>query len=278
MFNGNIFVVTAIPRSGHTAFCYWLAAQQRNDCNYLPDNKLQNFTHRGYTYHANEYAAYFILENEQPQFLPRTIDEINKILMNDGIVIFDRQNYPVVQHTTIPKDLANYKWHDIIFMRDCYNNFASLAKFLKNQKGLHKYQKYWIEHAKEVCGQTKTINNENITFVSYNKWSHSTRERIQINNHLGTFFTDQYIDRVSPNGNGSSFDGHSFDKMARMMEVHTRHWDMHDKSIYLDFVNNQEMVDLNYQLFKLRAPDYLGHLNPWWYRTYRKYKTWKKES
>lgn len=166
------------------------------------------------------------------------------------------------QYDKIGKPLNAY---NLLILRDPYNLFASSLKKKKNwinsgrSKPGDRYDvstetwiSVWKRFAKEFIGETEHLkmrNREKIC-VSFDKWFLDKEYRESISKSLNLEFTDRWKNKVTGHGEGSSFDGVSFDGKGSNMNVMNR-WKKYTDSVEMKKVlGDKKIRELTIEIFE----------------------------
>ncbi len=71
----------------------------------------------------------------------------------------------------------------------------------------------------------------------------------EISTFLGKKFTDAGLNRISPKGRGSSFDGMDYQSLAQEMGVLNRWQKIRDTDIFEKLINDDELNELSNEIF-----------------------------
>jgi hypothetical protein len=105
----------------------------------------------------------------------------------------------------------------------------------------------WKDYARECAGDTNLLPDK--TIVIFNKWFSDESYRRTVSNSLGIKYIEDSRERMTPEGNGSSFDGMSKNGAASTMTVNHRYQHyMNDASFWKRLVD-PELIDLYLRIF-----------------------------
>jgi hypothetical protein len=142
---------------------------------------------------------------------------------------------------------------DLIILRDPYNLFASRMRSGIGGVTQRAVLRIWKQHAREVLGIRRYLDSGRVA-ISYNRWVADRSYRRRLAAALGLAFTDAGRERVPATGNGSSFDGLSYDGRAQAMRTHERwrHFE-HDRDFTALF--DDEVHELSRRIFGTCEPE-----------------------
>lgn len=134
---------------------------------------------------------------------------------------------------------------NILIIRDPFNFFASRLKRLDALPGVKDLQ--WIAHnwkllAKEALDLNANPEPEKIV-ASYNRWAKDKLYREHLSETLLGTFDDSSMERVSPQGAGSSFDSMQYDRLT-LGTIATK---------WTKLLNPQRYLNLGYYLKRIAA-------------------------
>ena len=151
-------------------------------------------------------------------------------------VIFNREDKPLLTSLRKLSNLSatcpcSYTITDILILRSPRNLFASrlkhsmalVAKRVANPQCIESMTRksipLWKEYAREF------INNQipGLIKISYDMWFQYPQYRISIAKQLNAQYLDASIKHIPSYGDGSSFDGMTYDGQAHKMDVLNRH-------------------------------------------------------
>ena len=142
----------------------------------------------------------------------------------------------------------------IVILRNPLNNLASLMRkpslWPPNQITVEQFPATWIAYAQEFLGETAYLASlGTVVFINYDRWFDDEAYRRDISAQLARSFTDAGLEKVSPNGEGSSFDQLTYSHHAQQMRVLER-WKtyQHDPS-YRNLLNNQELLERSIKIY-----------------------------
>lgn len=148
---------------------------------------------------------------------------------------------------------------NVLLVRDHYNMMASRIQSAANLgkpvtvERLARDIELWLVYMREFCRETNYLAGRAIT-INYNRWFRDKEYRQSISADLGRPFTDVGKERVPSTGDGSSFDGQTFDRRASEMLVLDRWRHYAEDELYLDVVMHPEAVEMSDRVFDMRPP------------------------
>lgn len=115
----------------------------------------------------------------------------------------------------------------ILLLRDFYNWIASRIRLfeVKGQqlpRSLEGLVSLWISYAREFVGETRHMDGESVTKISYNRWTKDHAYRSELLTGLGVLVRDVSIRHLPDTGGGSSFDGLAYADRPGEMPVDAR--------------------------------------------------------
>lgn len=181
--------INSISRCGINAFSSWHSGE---------------FKYSGYTNHYNTWGSHKGKSCVQPRYNyleDKTSGTHNLINLYENM-----ENYS-----------ANA---NIILLRDPYNWMASLYK---SRNRTDSEFKFYFDKYKNLIKKCQDTNNQDVVLVLYNSWFKSVNYRKNIFAKLNIKLKDTLINHVPKVGQGSSFDGTSYDNKAFQMQVLNRY-------------------------------------------------------
>jgi len=263
------FILIAMKRSGQHGVINWLAQQFKNNTIHY-NNCINGWDNKMFlpmkpncvVYYENSKTKvnnYFFdhkinpvkskeLENELKN---TTFENVESTLLNiEDLSLIDYVNH----------DMDNFKMEGnskvVIIIRDPFNFTASCLqrKITPPDAGavdvainIKDRLKVWVEHAKQITGEKKILNNDPY-FINYNEWFSSKKYRKQICEDLGLTFTDKGINSVINYGSGSSFDRENFNGKAQEMSILNR-WEKFKDDEEFKSLMTPEIIRLSEEIF-----------------------------
>ncbi len=137
----------------------------------------------------------------------------------------------------------------LLVLRNPLNNLASLMRkpslWPPNQITVEQFPATWVAYAKEFLGETSYLSSlGKVVFINYDRWFGDEIYRRGISAQLERSFTDTGLEKVSPNGEGSSFDHLDFSHQAQQMRVLERWKAYQHDPVYLRLLDNRELLRL----------------------------------
>ncbi len=222
--------VWGIKRSGHHAILHWI---------------MSHYTNKSYINDILGNTA-FKLYKDTP--FPVEIQRSNNHFYNieDGDFQNISNRFTRVQKLGLCNLTDNFV--DIIIIRDIFNLIASRIASTINMKIdiINLYKQY----AKEFLRQTQFLKNP--ILINYNTWFISQEYRQSILDRLNIQHSSksrEYLQKVTKEGKGSSFDQMKYDTKAQDMKVLDRWEYFKDDEKYIKHFNDNELLDLTYQIF-----------------------------
>lgn len=222
----DICYVFALKRSGHHAVMDWFMPclgfnlMHHNNCSYLKSGNIVSFG----SCSKKEYS---------------------KNLGYRRIFNFEDQSL-----NNLKKIPANVK--KVMVIRDPYNNFASRVKHTDKNIFRNFNFDIWISYAREFIGETNYLG-DNVIKVIYNNWFKSQEYRDLILKKIRSNFSfigvPGSLDNVPKFGDGSTFDGFSFDGSAREMDVLNRWKKIKNENILKKMLFDDELYNLTKIIF-----------------------------
>ncbi len=142
---------------------------------------------------------------------------------------------------------------DVIILRDPYNLFASRRRSGIGGVTHGAVLRIWKQHAREVHGIRRYLDRSRVA-ISYNRWVADRSYRRGLAAALGLEFTDTGLERVPATGNGSSFDGLTYDGCAQVMRTHER-WRHFEHDPEFTALFDDEVHELSRRIFGTCEPD-----------------------
>lgn len=209
----NLFLTLAHKRSGHHAIIDWILSQ------FVGIRVHHNF--------ANKRASGDLLEccdshwasvqNREASGRLRAVS----INLENSLVATPEDLDLLVQRCTDAFPCVSRLWV-LIVVRDSYNNFASChQRVVLGLKPVSSWKTMiWENHA-ELFLRSQDISQRGIITlpIAFNQWFSELETRRAIATALSVDTFVPALQRVSPFGSGSSFDGFSFDRRASDMRV-----------------------------------------------------------
>ncbi|HKK96124.1 MAG TPA: hypothetical protein VJ916_07435 [Anaerovoracaceae bacterium] len=215
------YLFYGIKRGGHHAVIQWIANNIGKKVNFHNDAKEQAFK-QGTLRYKGKFKQ--IVYNNKT---------------NEECLFYNLENGHLQQYQeTLKSPLIKNHVRTIIIIRDIFNIMASTKKSTpSNQmhKAVTSRQRAWLEYVNEMQGNIQFTNKENTHFILFNSWFKSKDYRDNKAKEIGFVNKDKGIDRVTPFGGGSSFDGNNYQKDANSMNVLQR---------YKEYVNNPDYLSL----------------------------------
>jgi len=224
--------VVALVRSGHHAIINWITKHFENSV--FLNNPDVGYDWFSKNIDKTKAKGLLIYNYERHLYTLKQICEGNSVEARDEAV---------------GKSLRRY---DCLVLRDPFNTFASKIRVTGakpnsiNGKDLNMCE-IWKEHAREFLGKTDYLMEPKV-FINYNKWFVDERYRRITMNLFGAKLTDDGKETVPNYGNGSSFDGLSFNGRASEMDV-TNRWRHYADDDEFRQLFDAEMVELSERIF-----------------------------
>lgn len=248
-----IYNIIAIPRSGHTAIMFWMARQNNLETVYLGDVGHYHDEGRHYSLQQTDKTVCFCPHNKNARpikvrtwlgkeiYIDSQAKDLNKI--TDGI--------------KYPYEFPYKVDYNIIVLRDCFNNLASLVAQRTDHTNLDNdllvLKEIWKTHAREYLGLTNHLEYK--SFILYNKWVLSKRYRKSLCKKYDMTFTDIGYDKIPHNG-GMSFSSITY--FNRFNEIFNE--------VYNSIIDDKELVELNNKIFNVYGPKIVHKYYPKWYK------------
>ena len=237
-------VVVTLRRSGNHAIMSWIIKQ-------ITDINGNDFFARGNTKIGQDPMSLHSL-------IPEPYPKINKKLL---IYNYEDENIKKIFCDKFIKKREEWvgkskeKYH-LLILRDPFNHFASrmkckitirarLSKMLRKKP--KKYTRLWIDYAKEFLGETNFLPYKKIC-INYNKWFDDLEYRKRLCIGMNIRFTDAGINSVPQSGDGSSFDGVSYDGRGSEMKVLDRYHYLRDNDFYKKLFTD-ELLEYAFQIW-----------------------------
>lgn len=128
----------------------------------------------------------------------------------------------------------------ILIIRDPINNLASLLKHKASLLSLSQFRTLWKSYANADSSFIKII---------YDNWFSDSEYRRQLENILNLNKSDDGLEKIHYMGSGSSFDGQDFQHDAQKMNVLNRWEQYYDDELYLDIINDPELLGIREKIF-----------------------------
>jgi hypothetical protein len=237
------YLILTLSRSGHHAFINWM----------LPQFK------KGVIHYNNCQKGW-----ENKKFIP------DRAVTTFGEKPFQNKIYGIERFDI--DDFFSYRMEEwgidqtILFMRDGYNNIASLYKLGTQHEQKH-YMAYLFDSFVEDNGikksnlfklwkkQAKNIevflrNEPKYLFINYNEWFVSEKYRRLVASKMKIErFSDENLNFVPGFGGGSSFTKHDYQNRAQKMQTLERYKNFLNNEKYLSLINDEEFKRLNKKYF-----------------------------
>lgn len=147
--------------------------------------------------------------------------------------------------------------HNVIIVRDPYNQFASRLKWLFKLHSpeiphlIHPVAKKmlverWKQYAREYLGWTNIVPNKVV--ISYNQWFIDEDYRRSISKQLNLEFNDRFKNKLSMQGK-SSFDEFKYENKANEMKVLERWKAFQNNYIFTELIADEELRVLSDKIF-----------------------------
>jgi|TARA_B100001971_G_scaffold207462_1_gene227667 hypothetical protein len=136
----------------------------------------------------------------------------------------------------------------VLVVRDPYNCFASRlnASFNITNAANDRAIELWLNHS-------SFISDPRVYPILYNRWFIDEKYRKKISQELcGKPYPARHLDRVSPFGMWSSFDGNCFDGQASKMEVLTRWRSCLSDQDFRRILSHPEIIRLARDIFGMQ--------------------------
>lgn len=233
MSNTKAFLVLSLMRTGHNTIVNWMFPQWHS---------VREFHHPVDGWHQKE----LISSHSGPSMYKN--DE------NADLHIYNLEDFPLSDY--MKYDM--WSWHQltdvkdlkiIIILRDPWNWAASCIRSKKHNTeheeeivriGLEYLSERFVpdyddlglvgprismyrEYLQQALGRKHFFGNHSVYCINYNKWFEDKEYRMSISRDLNLNFTDERLQKVSPHGRGSSFDGQMLDGAAQSMDVNKRY-------------------------------------------------------
>lgn len=185
-------------------------------------------------------ANFFGCENQTPRKLAELFSEWNqsaykRITRANGIETTEKRTF-------------------ILVLRNPFNNLASLMRkpslWPPNHITVSQFPETWIAYAREYLGETSYLSAlGNVVTLNYDLWFSDQDYRKKLSVKIAKPFTETGLQKVSPNGEGSSFDDLEFSDRAQEMNVLERWKVFQDNEEYLSLLKNDEMLALYERIY-----------------------------
>jgi hypothetical protein len=234
--------VCAMQRSGHNAIKFWIY-------NGFPDPRI-GINHCNLVQGRSATSSNFKPLN---QLFADLEEDLNLLIYN-----FEQVNIAKLQERRLLDPQAFHVWPAatklkakrqmiILVVRDPYNWIASCLKkknltHCKNSIPLYK------EHLRQALGQVNHFGNYPHIVINYNRWFLEEEYRTELAQQIG-FESQGQWNVVSGAGQGSSFDGLSFQGRAGEMGVLDRYRKYLANPKYMKLLKDKELVGLAEQYF-----------------------------
>jgi hypothetical protein len=218
----NLYLVMAMKRSGHHAFCNWLG-----------DN-MEGAMHINNAVDGWEDKQFLCPEHSGGSVTKFGTGEDNLIISVEDFDVGDWERFGFENFDVFKKCKKIYP---VLFVRDFRNWLASSIQRKHGDYGRDVYDYLdttYLNDRKEVKDgrvslwakqmaefETPTIDGCNL--VSYNKWLTDKVYRDRLSSNLCIGKNEESMSVVSVNGHGSSFDGYEFKNKALDMGVLRRY-------------------------------------------------------
>ena len=248
--NQREILVNAMQRSGHHAFIDWILKNQPGHLflNCVADERF--------------YRPRFIRSNPELRFvndLNLDLDEeLSGNLKLKELLLYNCENYSTDQALEIfnspkkPRKIGTSKTQIfVVWLRDPFNNFASLAKRsatgprIKNPENvkaaienLSTARDLWIDHFRQFEAATK--GETEFVPALYNRWLDDADARIELAQKFG-ISSDATADTIVKWGGGSSFTGYSEQESAPDKSSLEARWEeLASNEIYVELFKHDD--------------------------------------
>jgi hypothetical protein len=145
---------------------------------------------------------------------------------------------------------------DVIVLRDHLNLFASRIRRVRlgsarpreSLPNALRARRLYPGYAREFLGETHHAGDGAIA-ISFNRWFADESYRRDLSARLGGVWSDATLDRLAPEGAGSSFDGERYLDRAREMDVLGRWRGMQRNLFFHAVVNERRLLRLTERIF-----------------------------
>ncbi|MCB9765347.1 MAG: class I SAM-dependent methyltransferase [Alphaproteobacteria bacterium] len=205
----RVFIVVGMCRSGHHAVINWLLAHEDKPSIFL-NNQLAWRNDRPRRDHV-------VLRNGASLTQPASL-----LVVNIEDVTPEAAALTINQRSVALRLPSDTPTRIIQVIRDPFNLFASRAS--KAQDGAPNFRSaprarhLWLAHADEASGRTSHLG-EDFVLIKYNDWLTDSVYRARVSQQLSFDHSTPLPMRVARFGDGSSFDGLSFDGRADEMDT-----------------------------------------------------------
>jgi hypothetical protein len=145
---------------------------------------------------------------------------------------------------------------NVIVLRDHLNLFASRIRRVRlgsarpreSLPNALRARRLYPGYAREFLGETRHAGEEAIA-ISFNRWVRDEGYRRELSARLGGDYAEATLDRLAPEGAGSSFDGTRYLDRAREMDVLGRWRGMERNLFFHAVVNDRRLLRLTERIF-----------------------------
>lgn len=139
---------------------------------------------------------------------------------------------------------------DILILRDPFNWLASRLKsgYLESKTPRKTVMELWLEYAQEFLGETNYLRAAKV-MINYNRWCTDEIYRYELTQQLHLPYQAVSTDKVSGCGNGSSFDGFTFQGRASQMQTQNRWQQYQNDPQYCQLINHPQVREYSEQIF-----------------------------
>lgn len=250
VFDRAIFLF-GIRRSGNHAVIEWLKGHfDQNKVLFLNNAEPSLFytTEHHLSVDTDKYRKILIEEHQHKTCLIVSYENCNPLV------------YPLFHNSNIA-----YRTDALILLRDFPNTAGSIARSARDQPAfayrfrIRDFPELWCIYAKFILSGAPGFSP-----ILYNDWFKSSTIRSQLSETLGLELSDLGLNRVSNFGQGSSFDGLTYDGNAQSMDVLNRWKTMIDDHLFqFLLLAEEEALPLNNRLFGGFNQSYSDILSLW---------------
>ena len=245
--------IAGLRRCGNHAISGWIEEQAKDQgSSYYLNNVLVNENPYRYKY---QNLTYFFPQHQWS--IDRYQEQAQGKFVKRDCLIYSYEDYSLAnifspqfekKHDLyLGKSAQRY---DVLIIRDPFNFIASRVKknfFAVKEKKINLVD-LWIEYAKEFLDETNYLKYNKVC-INYNAWCQNPEYRCQIAQKLNIKFTDSGFNKVRSFGGGSSFDSQKLDGQASAMNLNNRWQHFLDNRIYLELVNNPQLLAYSQRIF-----------------------------
>jgi hypothetical protein len=241
-----------MKRSGHHAIIIWLGAHfPRNSVHFINDVVpfLNPFRYHSNTRRTTTRSEAFVQRRDCDIAAEQEIRKNCLMYSYEDRRLTDLANEGVIRGKSATIGASRRKLTALV-LRDPFNTVASRLK-----SGWHLGMKQggdvldlWLSYANEFIGATNHLDPK--VTVNFNRWFSDQAYRVSLSTVFGLPFTDDGLNRVASNGNGSSWSWTEFDHRAQEMKVLDRWQEFAmDQRFRKLFSNRQDVRRLSETIF-----------------------------